>query len=315
MTRGPAMRRYRHPVLFLRQLWAAALLALVLVLWSGFAAASELHPLRHGEGRLWRIEGAGAAPSHIMGTMHVSDPRVRDLPAPIRQAFEAAEQAAFELLMTPEERAIVGQARQADDGKPLAKLVDRQTYEKAVALAARYGIPKEAVERSSPAALAFLFQTPPEEFRRQMDGDLFLDLWLIQWAYDLGKRVVALEKLEEQLALFDEAPVEDQAEVLREALERVEEDPDAQERLLQDYLAGDMRRVFREMERELAEDPGARAFKEAMLDDRNRRMVERLVPLLARGKAFVAVGAAHLPGEEGMLHLLEQQGYRVTRVY
>src|SRR3546814_9044049 len=76
-----------------------------------------------------------------------------------------------------------------------------------------------------------------------------------------------------------------------------------------------MTRVFREIEGRIEKEPAARAYKKAFLDDRNHRMVERLVPLLERGKAFVAVGAAHLPGEEGMLHLLEQQGYRITRVY
>jgi hypothetical protein len=44
-------------------------------------------------------------------------------------------------------------------------------------------------------------------------------------------------------------------------------------------------------------------------------MVERLRPRLAEGGAFVAVGALHLPGEEGILRLLERQGYRVTRLY
>src|SRR3546814_11855905 len=69
-----------------------------------------------------------------------------------------------------------------------------------------YAIPAKIAERMPPGALACLFQTPPDEFRRRAEGDLFLDLWLIQWAYDLGKEVVALEKLEEQLALFDDAP-------------------------------------------------------------------------------------------------------------
>jgi hypothetical protein len=40
-----------------------------------------------------------------------------------------------------------------------------------------------------------------------------------------------------------------------------------------------------------------------------------MIPLLQRGRAFVAVGALHMPGDEGILHLLEQRGYRVTRVY
>jgi hypothetical protein len=314
--RSLVMRRHQHSPLAL-PLWGFPVFALLLVLWGGLAAASDLHPVRHGEGRLWRVERGDAPPSHLMGTMHVTDPRVRDLPAPIREAFEGSEQAAFELLFTPEERRIVAQGRAAPSGELLAKVVDRETYDKAVALAARYGIPAKAVDRMPPGALAVLFQTPPDEFRRRAEGDLFLDLWLIQWAYDLGMRVVALEKLEEQLALFDEAPSQDQAEILREVLAQLDEEPDALERLVGDYLDGNMTPAYQRVEamaRE-GEDPDAVRFKQAFLDARNRIMVDRMIPLLQRGRAFVAVGALHMPGDEGILHLLEQRGYRVTRVY
>src|SRR3546814_4665261 len=166
------------------------LLALFLVLWSAPAAASDLHPVRPGEGRLWRIERGDAPPSHIMGTIHITDPRVRDLPAPIREAFEASERAAFELLFTPEERRAIPQAAVASGGGSLAQAVDRETFDKAITLAGRYGIPAKIAERMPPGALACLFQTPPDEFRRRAEGDLFLDLWLIQWAYDLGKEEI-----------------------------------------------------------------------------------------------------------------------------
>jgi uncharacterized protein len=52
-----------------------------------------------------------------------------------------------------------------------------------------------------------------------------------------------------------------------------------------------------------------------LLDQRNHRMVTRLHTLLQQGKLFIAIGALHLPGENGVLHLLEQQGYKVTPVY
>ena len=312
MRRIPALPR-------LKPLWGFPLFALFLVVASGLAAAADSHPIPHAEGRLWRIERGTAPPSHIMGTIHLADPRVRDLPDPIRQAFENSEQAAFELIFTPEEREAIarGFATERQTTTTLAKAVDKKTLERAVELAARYGIPAKVAEQMEPGALAFLFQTPPDEIRRRADGDLFLDLWLIQWAYDLGMRVVALEKLEEQMALFEDAPEQDQASILREVLAQIEEDPDQMETLVTDYLAGSMTRTYRRMEQELREnkDPDALRFKEALLDTRNRIMVERMIPLLERGKAFVAVGAMHMPGEEGILYLLEQQGYRVTRVY
>ena len=56
-------------------------------------------------------------------------------------------------------------------------------------------------------------------------------------------------------------------------------------------------------------------FMAALVDKRNQRMVQRMQGLLAEGNAFIAIGALHLPGEKGVLHLLEQQGYSVTPVY
>jgi uncharacterized protein YbaP (TraB family) len=54
--------------------------------------------------------------------------------------------------------------------------------------------------------------------------------------------------------------------------------------------------------------------RERLINDRNRRMVERMLPWLREGSAFVAVGALHLAGPEGILRLLSDRGYRVTRV-
>ena len=309
------MRRNRRSLLLL-PLRGFSLLALALVLWSGLAAASDLHPIRHAEGRLWRIERGGAPPSHIIGTIHIADPRVRDLPGPIREAFENSEQAAFEMRMTPEERAaMMARLCAPEKSRPLNELVDRETYRKLVALAARYGVPEKDVDQLHPFALSYLFSFSPEEHQRQAAGDLIFDLWLIQWAYDLGMQVEGLETLEEHLGFIETVPLRDHATMLRELVEQLETQPDRFDRLVENYLDGDMTPVFEELEAEMEREPGARAFKEALLDQRNHQMVERMMPLLERGKAFVAVGAAHLPGDEGMLHLLEQRGYRITRVY
>jgi uncharacterized protein YbaP (TraB family) len=59
----------------------------------------------------------------------------------------------------------------------------------------------------------------------------------------------------------------------------------------------------------------AKDFQRRVIDDRNHRMAERMQQYLQQGKAFVAVGALHLPGEVGLLNLLEQQGYSIRRVY
>jgi uncharacterized protein YbaP (TraB family) len=58
----------------------------------------------------------------------------------------------------------------------------------------------------------------------------------------------------------------------------------------------------------------AREFQRRLILDRNHRMAERMEPWLKQGGAFVAVGALHLPGEQGLISLLRQQGYSVRGV-
>ena len=89
------------------------------------------------------------------------------------------------------------------------------------------------------------------------------------------------------------------------------------EELLQKYIRRDLKAIFDMMlEQSAATDERLlEAFLDRVLYVRNERMVTRMQAQLARGNAFVAVGALHLPGEQGVLHLLEQEGYRVLRVY
>ncbi|EPF95860.1 hypothetical protein L258_01834 [Brucella abortus 84-0928] len=53
-------------------------------------------------------------------------------------------------------------------------------------------------------------------------------------------------------------------------------------------------------------------FQKVILTDRNHLMVDRATPLLEKGGVFLAIGALHLPGKEGVVELLRQKGYRLT---
>ncbi|UCE88321.1 MAG: TraB/GumN family protein [Pseudomonadota bacterium] len=59
----------------------------------------------------------------------------------------------------------------------------------------------------------------------------------------------------------------------------------------------------------------AELFTRRFIVERNRLMLERMQPRLREGNAFIAVGALHLPGEQGLLRLLERRGYRVKAIY
>ena len=59
----------------------------------------------------------------------------------------------------------------------------------------------------------------------------------------------------------------------------------------------------------------AKRFENNLVVKRNHLMAERMQTRLKEGNAFIAVGALHLPGNEGILNLLSKQGYKLKAIY
>ena len=106
--------------------------------------------------------------------------------------------------------------------------------------------------------------------------------------------------------------------ILKATLKTHARTADAVETMLQRYLAREMGKVLpmqAEMIRAQGLDPSAmESFRHALLTVRNPRMRDAALPILAKGDAFIAVGALHLIGENGLVALLRQAGYEVTPV-
>ena len=62
------------------------------------------------------------------------------------------------------------------------------------------------------------------------------------------------------------------------------------------------------------DDEGYTAFEETMVNARNKTMAMEARPILAKGNAFIAVGALHLPGPHGLVEEFRKAGYSVTPV-
>jgi uncharacterized protein YbaP (TraB family) len=119
--------------------------------------------------------------------------------------------------------------------------------------------------------------------------------------------------LEEQLSIFDELNHNDQISLLRDTLDNAPELKDLNEELILAYLSGNLDKIYSQsLEMEGGNSELAIRLRESLIDRRNEKMAKRLVAVLERGDAFIAVGALHLPGKKGLLQLLRDQGYIVT---
>ena len=99
-------------------------------------------------------------------------------------------------------------------------------------------------------------------------------------------------------------------------LENLPSQPQLFERLIEAYAADDLQRLteIASLDNEQSRSASARRFMIRLNDDRNRRMVQRIIPYLEQGNTFIAVGALHLAGPQGILALLRQQGYTAEPV-
>ncbi|MEN8204509.1 MAG: TraB/GumN family protein [Pseudomonadota bacterium] len=262
-------------------------------------------------GLLWEISKPGQEPAYLFGTIHSEDPEVVDLPAPVRQAFDAADSVVLEMLMDTEAMMYSSTAMLMLDGRSLPDVLGMPLYKRVTEAIASRGIPELVLNRMKPWAAAVTLSMPA------LETGQILDLVLYQDALQQDKAVYGLETVREQLDLFDSMPESDQVTLLKDAVDNLPELDAMHAELLAAYKQRDLDGLLaiNETSMQAGDQQLAKDLQRRVIDDRNQRMAERMQQYLQQGKAFVAVGALHLPGEKGLLDLLEQQGYTVRRVY
>ncbi len=292
------------------RLWRGLTLIWLTLALAVAAQASADAGLPFSQGRLFRIGKPGTTPSHVFGTMHSDDQRVLSLPAPVRQAFDSAETVALELDLGPAAMAASMAGMLLTDGRELRDVVGDELYAQTVEAVAGIGMPEMAIRKFKPWGVAMLLSMPP------IDSGRFLDLALYQSAKAQGKTVKGLETAAEQLAVFDGLSEPDQIEILQEALANRHLFDRMFKEMTDAYLQGDLGALVRLNEKYGAGDSAAgQRLQERLLDKRNKLMVKRLIPLLGKGNIFVAIGALHLPGKNGILYLLKEHGFKVKSVH
>lgn len=278
----------------------------------------------NGKGLLWKIEKPGLEPSWLLGTMHVTDPRVLVMPAGAKSAFDKSatvviesdeildeKKAAASILMKPE-------LSMFTNGKTISDFLDNnETAELKAGLAER-GIPLEAVSRMQPWMIASFVAMPACELARKAQGASFLDKKIAEDAIADGKQVKGLETLVEQLTAMSELPTSFHLQALIETLALGDKMQDVMYTMTELYLSGDIGMTMPMLEATAPtgekDDSAYADFEKRIITDRNHVMADRSTPILEEGNVFIAVGALHLPGDEGLVELLRDKGFKVTAV-
>ncbi|MEE8585682.1 MAG: TraB/GumN family protein [Acidobacteriota bacterium] len=291
--------------------WSLLPLAL---LWLALTVAAQVEPTE--KPFLWMIEGQ--KPSFLYGTIHLPDERVVAIPQLVLNAADSVD--ALYVEVTPDELASAAAKLMLPDGKTLQDVLPEELYQRASGYVESKGLPFMAFQNFKIWVL--MVQIEILDYIQQMAVRPPLDLAIYSRAQQAGKEVGGIETLEEQLAVFDDFTEEEQIQLLSEALDLLEENPDKSssylERLLLAYLEGDEDNLHEMLFQEIdQDDPLDQKFVQNLFTGRNQRMADRIASKLESNPSrsyFFAIGAGHLVGEQSVRKQLESRGFRITRL-
>jgi uncharacterized protein YbaP (TraB family) len=259
---------------------------------------------------LWKISGNGLQhPSYLYGTIHLSDEKIFNIGDSVYKAIENSDGFAIEIdpeQLTPfvidETKKSILEARQ------LKKMISDETFKKyGKALAKKLNKSEDEITTTD-----ILEEKNKwiEESYKTGTMQTFLDIYLFDIARRQGKWTGGVEDLQDQENvmdyLVDESDLQELVVEEDKSKKRYNEELD---QLVQLYLSSDLDAI-----REFT-TPNDSVYEEAVLTRRNKKMAMRMDSLSHERSMVFAIGAAHLPGDEGLISLLKQKGFTVSPVF
>ncbi|WP_123128614.1 TraB/GumN family protein [Rufibacter latericius] len=254
---------------------------------------------------LWKVSGKGIKTSYLYGTFHLVPKNQFVLPSKVKQKLLKSQTVVFEVdLDSPKLTRLLSKTMRMN--QPLESLMTAQDYNLLT------NFVQDSLERNmqqfryiKPGFLGQLLLYPkllgysPESY----------DLALLDMAKKWHKSIYVLETPEEQVALFDQSTLEAQTSQLLNNVKQFDKQRKLMKNMLTLYQQEDLSGLYN-----LITSQEDSKSNDLLLDERNHKWLAPMVDMMKKNTSFVAVGAAHLAGEEGLIQLLRAQGYKVEPV-
>jgi uncharacterized protein YbaP (TraB family) len=289
--------------------------------YAAIETAASATPFRHG--KLFRLSRVGSEPSYLFATLHLSDPRITSFSPRLTATLAGSKVVVLETVETGEvlRRAIKNnhvawrRATLARENQRADNLLSRTDFEQLEALVARNGLPKSVAREFKASTLALLLDMSACA-AGSLETKPYLDKLIANIARENKIETVGLESTIEQIEILNGLPRETERDLLIAILRRADRSEDFVETEIARYMEGDIGGLLAWLQsaepiRGIAQAQIPPAFGDRLITLRNHRMRDRALTILRRGGAFIAIGAIHLPGKEGLLSLLETEGYHV----
>ena len=155
--------------------------------------------------------------------------------------------------------------------------------------------------------------TRTNEYNKEYQEETYLDMFIYRTARKFNKKTVGLEDVKSSSINVMKAQANmDQKEVDKnqQAILKLLKNKTYNEALTDFYREKDLDKID-----SLSTLSSPQNYLKAILFDRNIEMVQSMDSIMKTGSLFSAIGAAHLPGEKGVIELLRNKGYQVQPIF
>ena len=251
---------------------------------------------------------------YLFGTVHVLKPGVQWFDGGVKRAFDGSDELVLEILEPTDPQAMattMAQAAMARDGIKLSDRLSSDLRQRYQAAMTANGLPWQMFEAFNPWMAGMALSVQPLE-KLGYQAELGAEKTLTVAAKAAGKRVSALETVEQQLGYFAGLPMAQQVKFLGATVDGLPDMDSQFARLIRHWQQGDPERLAQEMNESLEATP---ELAQVLLIDRNIKWAQWIKGRLAQpGTVFVAVGAGHLAGKGSVQDQLDRIGLGSVRV-
>jgi uncharacterized protein YbaP (TraB family) len=262
---------------------------------------------------LWEIHGKHNT-VYLLGSVHVLRQSDYPLAPALLNAYSNAKAVLMEVNLadsgTADMQAEVLASATLPEGQTLPAVLGKERYARAAALAHEVGIELSTFDQFAPwFAAEAISQLQLTQLGFQPEAGV--EMYFIQRAKNDGKSVAGLETVHDQISLFENMPMDTQAEYLVSSLEQAHDLPQDVDSMVHAWQRGDTQWFQTHLQSDLKQD--SRLYQ-SILGGRNRKWVPKIEALLNDDKNYlVIVGAAHLAGSGSVIDLLKKDGIGATQ--
>ncbi|GAO45650.1 TraB/GumN family protein [Flavihumibacter petaseus] len=280
------------------------ILVLLLAMVTSWISAGAQRPLANT--LLWEISGNGLkTPSYVFGTMHLLCAEDAVLSDSLQYCIDQSGTVFFEIDMdNAAEMMGVFKYIRMKDNKKLSDLLTPEEYKRVQKYFAENNslLPLSMMERFKPYFIASMLS----ESKMPCAARNGMEEVMLQAVKKAQKEVLGLETVAFQASVFDSIPYADQAKELLKTIDSAGREDSSTAKMLSVYRSQDLSAIDRLT---TEDDGGVSSYLDLFLYGRNAKWIPQMKKAMEKGTTLFAVGAAHLPGDRGVLRLLQKAGY------